>query len=57
MLSGKKTPVLMSTSRNYERELKKLYDRRSAIDELIASLVAYDRYRASGGAAQQRKSA
>jgi hypothetical protein len=59
MLSGKKAPVILNTSRNYQRELKQLYARRSAIDALIASLVAYDRYKAASAATagQHRKSA
>jgi hypothetical protein len=58
MLSGKKAPVMLHTARTYEKELKQLYARRSAIDDLIESLVAYDRYRATRSAAgQQRKSA
>lgn len=59
MLSAKKEPVMIDTARNYQAELEALYARRSAIDELIASLEAYERYRATAPArsGQQRKSA
>jgi hypothetical protein len=59
MLSGKKAPVTMNTARISQTQLEALYARRSAIDDLIASLEAYDRYRAnaSTSSAQQRKSA
>jgi hypothetical protein len=33
---------------DYERQLKYLYARRSAIDALIESLEEYDRYRETG---------
>lgn len=36
----------MHTVRNPQAQLEALYARRSAIDDLIASLEAYDRYRA-----------
>jgi hypothetical protein len=59
MLPGKKVPVLIDTARNYKLELEVLYNRRSAIDALIASLEDYDRYRASSSTrvGPQRKSA
>jgi hypothetical protein len=59
MLSGKKAPVTINTARNTQAQLDALYARRSAIDDLIASLEAYDRYRAGTptNSGQQRKSA
>jgi hypothetical protein len=59
MLSAKKTTVTINPVRNYQRELQQLYDRRTAIDSLIASLEEYDRYKAtvSSGMASQRRSA
>ena len=59
MLPGKKVPVLIDAARNYKVELEVLYNRRSAIDTLIASLENYDRYRAnkSTRVGPQRKSA
>jgi hypothetical protein len=45
MLSGKQKPVLLSTPESNQSKLEQLYARRTAIDELIASLMAYDRYR------------
>jgi len=59
MVSAKKTMVTLNPIRNYQRELDKLYARRSAIDTLIASLEEYDRYKASSPmrSTGQRKSA
>lgn len=59
MLSGKKAPVNIHTVRNHQAQLEALYARRSAIDDLIASLEAYDRYRAGAptSSGQQLKSA
>ena len=50
---------MMHTAQNYQAQLEALYARRSAIDNLIASLEAYDRYRAAAptNSGQQRKSA
>lgn len=47
MLSAKKPTVTLHPIRNYQRELQYLYARRSAIDSVIESLEAYDRYRAA----------
>jgi hypothetical protein len=47
MFHGKKTAVMIPTDRDYNRELKALYARRSVLDHLIASLEAYDRYRST----------
>ena len=58
MLSGKNAPVTISTARNRKAQLQALYARLVAIDQLIASLEAYDRYRENGPAAgAQRRSA
>jgi len=59
MVSAKKTMVTLNPIRNYQRELDKLYARRSAIDTLITSLEEYDRYKASSSMRSigQRKSA
>jgi hypothetical protein len=58
MLSGKKAPVMISTARRQKAELEALYARLSAVDQLIESLEAYDRYRATmATAGQQRRSA
>ncbi len=57
MLSGKNAPVMIST-RGQKAQLEALYARLSAIDQLIESLQAYDRYRATvATAGQQRRSA
>lgn len=47
MLSGREAPVRIQTTENHQQKLEVLYARRSAIDDLIASLEAYDRYRAA----------
>lgn len=47
MLSVKKSTLTLNPARNYQKELDRLYARRSAIDLLIASLEEYDRYKAS----------
>jgi hypothetical protein len=47
MLSGKKAPVMISTARGRKAQLEALYTRLSAIDQLIESLEAYDRYRST----------
>jgi len=58
MLSGKKPPVVMNSSSSQRAQLKALYARLSTIDNLIASLQAYDRYRATTPTpGQQRRSA
>jgi hypothetical protein len=59
MLPGKKAPLTLNLTPNYQRELEYLYARRSAIDSVIASLEAYDRYRATTPTSGhgQRKSA
>jgi hypothetical protein len=58
MLSGKKAPVMISTARMHKAQLEALYERLSAIDQLIASLEAYDRHRATVSArAPQRRTA
>jgi hypothetical protein len=58
MLSGKKAPVMLSTARIRQAQLEALYARLSAIDQLIASLEAYSRYRETAPVAgQQRRSA
>ena len=58
MLSGKKAPVMISTARGRKAKLEALYTRLSAIDQLIESLEAYDRYRATAATAgQQRRTA
>ena len=45
MFAKKKLPA-SSAVRAYRRELEYLYARRSAIDALMESLQAYDRFRA-----------
>ena len=46
------------SARNHNAELQSLYARLAAIDELIASLEAYDRYRATAREkGQERRSA
>jgi hypothetical protein len=40
-------PTVLPPARGIWKELQDLYARRSAIDDLIQSLEAYDRYRAS----------
>ena len=58
MLSGKKAPVMISTARMQKAQLEALYARLSAIDQVIESLEAYDRYRATTATVgQQRRSA
>ena len=58
MLLGKKVPVTINTTRNFQKELQALYERRHAIDSLIESLQAYDRYRETRSSMpQQRRSA
>ena len=59
MLSGKQKAVMSSTSESYQSKLKRLYARRTAIDDLIASLMVYDRYRMTPArvTVQQRRSA
>jgi len=58
MLPGKKAPVMISTARGRKARLDALYVRLSAIDQLIESLEAYDRYRATTSTAgQQRRTA
>jgi len=47
MFHGKKPAVMIHTGRDYKSELKALYARRSVLDDLIASLEAYDRYRST----------
>ncbi len=44
MSPEKKVPVVLTPARHYRRELEQLYARRSAIETLIRSLEAYDRY-------------
>lgn len=50
MLSAKKSTMTLNPIRNHQRELDRLYARRSAIDLLIASLEEYDRYKAAAPA-------
>ena len=58
MLSVQKSGITANAAREYQRELDHLYARRDAIDSLIASLEAYDRYKATMPVRQpQRKSA
>lgn len=59
MLLENKTMVTLNPKRDYQRELDKLYARRTAIDALITSLENYDRYKASVPARMtgQRKTA
>lgn len=58
MLSAKKSAVTLNPVRDYQRELQRLYARRTTIDSLIASLEEYDRYKASAPARLgQRKTA
>ena len=58
MLSRKKAPVMISTARGRKAQLEALYARLSAIDQLIESLEAYDRYRATTAImGQERRSA
>jgi hypothetical protein len=47
MLSEGKQTVTPDPVLDYEKQLEYLYARRSAIDALIESLEAYDRYRAA----------
>jgi hypothetical protein len=47
MLSEKKSTMTLNPVRNSQRELDRLYARRTAIDSLIASLEEYDRYKAT----------
>ena len=59
MLLGKKASVMVDTAHKYQAQLEVLYARKSAIDELIDSLEAYERHRATKATpdGQQRKSA
>ena len=58
MLSAKKSTMTLNPARNHQRELDRLYARRTAIDSLIASLEEYDRYKATSPARLgQRKTA
>jgi hypothetical protein len=57
MLSAKKNPVTIDTVRDFRRELEYLYARKSAIDNLIASLEDYERSCADKAASGQRRSA
>ena len=58
MLSAKKT-VTLHPVQNHQRDLEKLYARRTAIESLIQSLEEYDRYKAASASrlSNQRKSA
>ena len=46
MIPAKKSGQATSPVREYRRKLEYLYARKSAVDQVIASLEAYDRYRA-----------
>jgi hypothetical protein len=54
----KRVPVVLTPTRGFKRELEHLYARRAAIDTLIQSLEAYDRfYRVRSVSDHKRKSA
>jgi hypothetical protein len=44
MSPEKRVPVVLTPVRGFKRELEHLYARRTAIDTLIRSLEAYDRF-------------
>jgi hypothetical protein len=55
MLSAKKTHLSLTPTRGMHRKLQHLYARRSAIDALIQSLQAYERYTAKPADTRRRK--
>jgi hypothetical protein len=57
MLPEKKNQAQASPAQGIEQELRVLYARRSAIDTLIRSLEAYDRFKAKGSNQSNRQSA
>jgi hypothetical protein len=57
MSPEKKSDSTRKPSRDYRRELKYLYARKSAVDAVIESLEAYDRYRAASPKNRRRKTA
>jgi hypothetical protein len=57
MLPEKKIQAQASPVQGIEQELRVLYARRSAIDTLIRSLEAYDRFKAKASNQSKRQSA
>ena len=58
MSPEKKASVIVIPSvRSYDRELASMYQRRSALDSLIASLETYERFRAKSETGRKRKTA
>ena len=57
MLSGRKAPVEIASSREFKKALEHLYARRSTVDALIRSLEEYERFREKIGADGRRKTA
>ena len=57
MSTPKKPPTVLIPIRGVQRELEFLYAKRYAVDSLIESLQAYDRYRAKTSDVRKRKTA
>ena len=55
MLAKKGQVEDYTQGRSYRRELKYLYDRRTALDALIESLRQYDRFRARTSVTESRR--